>query len=342
LAEQIRDLFDAAAEPVTLDDVVATLAKRSEAPAEARRRGWNGWAVLAVTGVAIASVIAVLVVGLSPSSGPTLAAAATLEQLSGVAGSEPPVSPGNGQYLYYATTEGQLASGFAVVPGKRVFPLLLVTTTQTWVARDGTGRQRIVTATPTLLLPQEQQAWEAAGSPTNGVKARVTDTDYPTPQRVGGSVTPGPYGVNRLAYPPGPEVPTDPVAVAHWIQRTYHVTGGPATSFLIAGGLLEQGASPASRSALYQYMRQLRGVQLIGSTHDEAGRKGVGLAIDGYGNRYVLIVDPKTSAVLGLKISSLRASAFGGRTIPKGTQIGFTNYGPTVVTSSTSVVPESR
>jgi hypothetical protein len=64
------------------------------------------------------------------------------------------------------------------------------------------------------------------------------------------------------------------------------------------------------------------------------------VAIDGYGNRYILIFNPKTSAVLGEKILANKTSDHLGETVPKGTLVGFETFGTTGITSSTSTFPD--
>jgi hypothetical protein len=87
-------------------------------------------------------------------------------------------------------------------------------------------------------------------------------------------------------------------------------------------------------------IEQLPGVKVLGPTKDEAGRPGLGIALDvGTGDRSVLVFNTKTSAVLGLKSLVGPSASVYGVPVPEGTLAGFTNFGPTSVVSSTSVVP---
>jgi hypothetical protein len=125
------------------------------------------------------------------------------------------------------------------------------------------------------------------------------------------------------------------------------VSSDPTSALLIASTIFEKGASPALRSALFKVIEQLPGVTVVGPTKDEAGRSGLGIAINsrsslytGGNTRYVLIFDPNTSAVLGIEEFAGPSYRDAGVPVPKGTLIGFTNYGPTSVVSSVSASPK--
>jgi hypothetical protein len=298
--------------------------------------------VVPLVGIAAAALVVVLVLQFLPATGqhPTSAAAAVLNEAASVAANLPASQvPGSGQYLYYRTTQGSVQDSGAPL-GERNFLLYSTETIDTWVAPDGSGRQRIVVAAPHLLYPADQSAWEAAGSPNYGVQsAGVFDTKFPSTTRIGGPLIEEVNGENYLAYPDDSKIPTDPSALKQYLNRYDH-NSGPATTFLIAGDLLQEGASPALRSALFQVIEQLPGVKVLGPTKDEAGRPGLGIALDvGTGDRSVLVFNTKTSAVLGLKSLVGPSASVYGVPVPEGTQAGFTNFGPTGVVSSTSVVP---
>lgn len=298
--------------------------------------------VVPLVGIAAAALVVVLVLQLLPASGqhPTSAAAAVLNEASSVAANLPASQvPGPGQYLYYRTTQGSVQDSGAPL-GERNFLLYSTETIDTWVAPDGSGRQRIVVAAPHLLYPADQSAWEAAGSPNYEVQsAGVFDTKFPSTTRIGGPLIEEVNGENYLAYPDDSKIPTDPSALKQYLNRYDH-NSGPATTFIIAGDLLQEGASPALRSALFQVVEQLPGVKVLGPTKDEAGRPGLGIALDvGTGDRSVLVFNTKTSAVLGLKSLVGPSASVYGVPVPEGTLAGFTNFGPTGVVSSTSVVP---
>ena len=340
LSERIRDYVDNVESPVTIYDVGAVLERRS--PAKLRTKNARRRPAVIALGACVAALVVVLILQLLPGAAqrPTSAAAAVLGRAAALAASRPAGQvPHPGQYLYYRTTQGSVQDSGAPL-GERNFLLYSTETIDTWVAPDGSGRQRIVVAAPHLLYPADQSAWEAAGSPNYEVQsAGVFDTKFPSTTRIGGPLIEEVNGENYLAYPDDSKIPTDPSALKQYLNRYDH-NSGPATAFLIAGDLLQEGASPALRSALFQVIEQLPGVKVLGPTKDEAGRPGLGIALDvGTGDRSVLVFNTKTSAVLGLKSLVGPSASVYGVPVPEGTQAGFTNFGPTGVVSSTSVVP---
>jgi hypothetical protein len=321
----------------TMEQIKERADRRSQ-----RRLPGRSVIVVPLVGIAAAALVVVLVLQILPATGqhPTSAAAAVLNEAASVAADLPPSQvPDPGQYLYYRTTQGSIQDSGAPL-GERNFLLYSTETIDTWVAPDGSGRQRIVVAAPHLLYPADQSAWEAAGSPNYEVQsAGVFDTKFPSTTRIGGPLIEEVNGENYLAYPDDSRIPTDPSALKQYLNRYDH-NSGPATAFLIAGDLLQEGASPALRSALFQVIEQLPGVKVLGPTKDEAGRPGLGVALDvGTGDRSVLVFNTKTSAVLGLKSLVGPSASVYGVPVPEGTLAGFTNFGPTGVVSSTSSFP---
>jgi hypothetical protein len=202
---------------------------------------------------------------------------------------------------------------------------------------------------PRRLFPRSRRSigassiWtqQAAGSPRVTLPVGVTDTLFPTKRlSSGGPVVRGAHGEYYLSYLDSSKFPTQPVALQKYMKHYFGITGGPTTTFLLAGDVLQVGASPALRSAIFQLIDHLPGVSYLGSTKDVAGRSGVGVAIDGYGNRYILVFNPKNSAVLGEKIFANKTTTHHGESIPKGTLVGFETFGTIGITSSTSTFPD--
>jgi hypothetical protein len=144
-----------------------------------------------------------------------------------------------------------------------------------------------------------------------------------------------------LAYLDTSQFPTNPTVLQKYMNKYFGITGGATTTFFIAGNMLQEGASPALRAALFKLVEQLPGVALIPHAHDAMGRSGVGVVLNEkqHGLRHVLVFDPKSSAVLGEE-DFVGPGKFASRVIsvPRGTLVGFTEYGPTAVVASTSVV----
>ena len=70
-------------------------------------------------------------------------------------------------------------------------------------------------------------------------------------------------------------------------------------TFDLAANLLEEGAGPAQRSALYKMVASLPGVTLDGPTvTDITYKQGIGVSVDVDGARRELVFDPTTSSVL--------------------------------------------
>jgi hypothetical protein len=168
--------------------------------------------------------------------------------------------------------------------------VILPATVETWVAPDGSGRQREVPGTPTFPSAADKAAWEASGSPElghNGVFDRAFDPGF-------------------FPRPDLSSYPTDVEALKARIQREAAQVGGVPLNvemFTKVGDLLRSpDASPALRSALYQVAAGIPGVELVGGVTDQVGRKGTEVAIvsdyAGYLARYSLIFDPSTSALL--------------------------------------------
>ena len=339
LSERIREYVDSAEPPVTVYDVGAVLDRNAAAAKSAGGRERSRWRPIPIfVGVGIAAAVSVLVLQFIPA-GPTSTspAAETVARFADVSAQQPDNVPGSGQYLYYRTTRGNEGLSEGAV-GAQSFPLLSITTTDTWVAPDGSGRQRIDVGGPTLLLPAEQQAWVAAGAPTSGVEVSgVTDTRFPSNNHVGGPLVAGANGTYRLSYIDSSQFPSDPHALQQYLNHYFDITGGVTTTFLLAGDVLQAGASPTLRTALFRLIEQLPGIKLLGPTRDEAGRSGIGIALnDGKNLRYVLVVDPQTSAVLGEKTLMGPVASQNGVPVPEGTVLGFTTFNTNAIVSSTT------
>jgi hypothetical protein len=278
------------------------------------------------------------------AASPQSSAAATLNRAALVAASRPggPVASTQ-EYLYYDMTEG----GVQATPGWAGHASVLYNeseTLDTWVAPNGSGRQRITYSPDTVVLPSQRAEWD-------GPRALVTppstsDTAFPTTfagsHPVGGplvmpSSTQSSY---VLSYPATAKFPTQLAALERAIERYFHVTHVGTTSiFFSAGNILQVGASPALRAALFKLVEQLPGVTLLGPIKDASGRVGVGVALSTPHLRHILVFNPHTSAVLGeLTVTRIKTSLL-GTVVPKGTVIDFATYGQTGVTSSITRLP---
>ena len=344
LSERIRDYVDTASPSVTLDDIERRLNLRSDRESVAVSRGPRRRSAL-VGAIAVVVLAVVLVVQLLPSSGSNTVseADAALSQVASVAATRPAgITPGPGHYLYYETTQLLQELGPPAPEGVRQFLFDVTETTQTWVAPNGSGRQRIVVGQPRLAFPADKAAWEAAGSPA-GLHPVGADVSYPSTQAPNGGPLRAAHGQYFLSYLNSSTFPTQPAALEKYMDRYFKIyKESPSATFQLAGNVLQVGASPALRSAIFELIEHLRGVVLLGPTKDPIGRSGTGVAIDGFGNRSILIFNPKTSAVLGEKIVSAKSVTEAGQVIPKGTLVSSETFGTTGVASSTSKYPDGR
>jgi len=343
LSTRIREYVDEVSPSVTVRDVEAVLERyypvhtpRAHPPTHRRRTS-----SLIAAGVVVLATV--LLLQFLPTSGahPSSDADAVLTRAAATAAAQPTANaPKRGQYLYYQVTQA-LQSNHPEPAGVRQFTFVSIMTIDTWVAPNGSGRQRIETGKGTLLVPSDKAAWVAAGSPPGGFPVGTTDAEYPTKNFPGGGpVVRGAHGQYYLSYLDSSKFPTQPAALQKYMNRYFGITGGPTTTFLLAGDVLQVGASPALRSSIFQLIERLPGVKLLGTTKDVAGRTGIGVAIDGSANRYILVFNPKTSAVLGEKILASKTTTNLGETVPKGTLVGFETFGTTGIASSTSKFPD--
>ena len=176
LSEMIRDHVDAVAPHVTLDDVWARTGGTPTAPSVGpRRRRHRAGLTVAAAALAAALVVALVIVTTAP---PQSSAAAALNQAALVAASRPsgPVA-GTHQYLYYDETEGGVQST-AEWSGHSSVLYNESETLETWVAPDGSGRQRITYSPDTVVLPSQRAEWDDPH--TLVIPPTTSDTAFPT------------------------------------------------------------------------------------------------------------------------------------------------------------------
>ena len=343
LSERIRDYVDAASPSVTFDEIERGSGERVDRETGARQR--IGRPGVLIGAVAIVVLAVALVVQLLPGSGPNAVseADAALSQAATAAAARPPgVTPRSGQYLYYETTQLIQGLGPPAPKGVRQFLFEATQTVQTWVTRHGAGRQRIVIGPSRLVFPADRAAWEAAGSPS-GFHPVGSDTSYPSTQQPIGGPLVVEHGQYYLSYLNSSKFPTQPAALERYMERYFKIRGeNQSAIFELAGTVLQVGASPALRAAIFDLIEHLHGVDLIGPVKDPMGRTGTGVAIHGKRNRTILIFDPKTSAVLGEKVISTKSATFSGQVTPKGTVVYSETFGTTGVVNTTKTYPDGQ
>lgn len=257
------------------------------------------WLIPAV----VVPVAVVLALGIMPlGTRPDPAAAAALDAVASVAAALPAALADG---YRHTKSEGAWLVGEGGWPDHpNGIWALVPATRELWVKPDGSGRLIETRGEPIWFGPADKAAWVASGSPLPSPEhtdVRFVATppgDAPgTPQAWPGSLA-GHQDVEAL--------PTDPAALRQVIDQRA-AAGGGATDyerFTIVGDLLrETVGTPQVRAALYRVAAGLRGVELIGSVTDGAGRTGTAVAMTsdqssrGLEQR-VLIFDPETSMLL--------------------------------------------
>jgi hypothetical protein len=247
--------------------------------------------------VAVAATVALLVVLLPASVGPLNSkASAALARLAAQAATVP-TSLGAGQYAY-TEVEGPVSTiGESTGPRGPSFTEYLTGTVQTWVAADGSGRRvRTTDPTPHFFTAADRVAWVAAGSPP----AVVPPGQLTTVQVFGASTASEVNGPIPLYNVTG--LPTDSTTLTQILDNENQgdqslgtlpagiksldfassCSTAACTLFERAVALLQGpdiGATPALRQALFEVLATVPGVELLGTTTDQAGQSGVGLAL---------------------------------------------------------------
>jgi hypothetical protein len=151
---------------------------------------------------------------------------------------------------------------------------------------------------------------------------------------------PGGPGVGHacIAYT-WPTLPTQPAALRDALERLVRAERPrptpadlPADVFnVVSGGLLFDAVPPALRSALFEVLAHLPGVQLLGSRRDPLNRRGIAITINpGPGDentREVMLFDPNMAEELGVEFVRLRPSPQPhAATFPAGTLVSYTAF----------------
>jgi hypothetical protein len=195
-----------------------------------------------------------------------------------------PLKPG--QYLYtrsrseYLTIVGDGPGYSVLVPNER----------ESWMSLDGTGWMKTANGKQVWLTDRDRQRWIDAGRPDltgkgDDTAIGVDDQGGPAPMR-------------------SPSLPTDPDALLDVLRRGKT----PDQSFQeLESALLESYTTAAQRAALYEVAGRIPGVKRDDVAADHDGRTGTGFTFDDTHNkmRTVMVVDPRTHALLGSTMTTL-------------------------------------
>jgi hypothetical protein len=207
---------------------------------------------------------------------------------------------------------------------------------ETWWAPDGVLRTRQSFGRPRFLSPADRDVWVDNGRPElPGPSVHIVDE--------GPGISDRSDGWLPMTYEQIVELPTDPARLSDVLSERIYA-GQPNGSCPVPLGpdgrcphrpvtdldrygaivfLLTNYPLPAQlRSALYQALTRLDGIELTGEVTDLAGRRGVGVTIgpldeEKLPRRTVLIFDPATGRLLGTR--SVLAAEVPGTRLPPGT-----------------------
>jgi hypothetical protein len=258
----------------------------------------------------------------------TTAAAAAARTL------EPPFGPG--KYWYVRERGTKVGTNHDEAGSPRSFFYRIPYENETWWAIDGGLRVRETNGRPQFLTPAERAVWVAAGRPELKLPNRTWTENPGTSDRSDGWLP--------LTYEQIVDLPTDPARLTEVLSERLYA-GQPMGSCPIPPGLdvaavrcphrpvtdgdrfgaivflVTHYPLPAElRSALYQALTRLDGIELTGEVTDLAGRRGVGVTSSSpdrsrVPRRSVLIFDPATGRLLGSR-SVLAAEVPGWRLTP--------------------------
>lgn len=213
-------------------------------------------------------------------------------------------------YLYVKTREVNTDTSVA---GGQAWSVFDYSTSEEWIAKDGSGRVRRVMAPPRWVSRANRKAWEAAG--------RINFLAYGWHAHSEEEEVPAGHFDDRLF--DGPKLsalPTDPVQLAAWLEDRVtdpKANAGAGNGFpvsvrtlTVTAELLSNPlASPDLRAALYEAEGLVPGIEDFGATTDAIGRHGIAVGTEssnsGAPTRYSLIFDPTTSQVLATEQTRL-------------------------------------
>ncbi|HEY1320736.1 MAG TPA: CU044_5270 family protein [Streptosporangiaceae bacterium] len=250
---------------------------------------------------------------------------------------EPPLGPG--QYWYVRERGTQVGTNNDGADWPKSFSWRMPYENQTWWAIDGDTRHRETFGRPQFLSPADRAAWVANGRPKlPGQEVRTFDENPGTSDRSDGYLP--------LTYKQIVDLPTDPARLTDALSKRIYA-GQPNESCPTPPGLdvaavrcphrpvtdLDRYGAivflvtsyplPAElRSALYQALTRLDGIELTGEVSDLAGRRGVGVTMgpleeELMPRRTVLIFDPASGRLLGSR--SVLAADVPSRHLTRGT-----------------------
>jgi len=172
-----------------------------------------------------------------------------------------------------------------------------------WIAPDGSGRQRTLSGKPWFASQEDRATWEAAGKPrflAHGFRPHNDSQTLP------------PSSFDDLLYSPQPaaEMPAETAALVDWLlDLAKQPSRGGGNGFessvktleLVTELLRNPALSAAQRLALYEAEISIEGVEVLGSATDAAGREGTAIAAEsansGALTRYSILVEEASGRI---------------------------------------------
>jgi hypothetical protein len=260
------------------------------------------------------------------------AAVKVLTTAAAAAARAPEPALGPGKYWYVRERGTSVGTNYDQAGSPKSFHFRTPYDNETWWALDGKSRTSQALGRPRFLSPADRDVWVANGRPElPGPTVHVDNESPGTSDRSDGWLP--------MTYEQIVELPTDPAQLSDVLSERLYAgqPNGSCSTPLGPDGrcphrpvtdedrfaaivfLLTNYPLPAQlRSALYQALTRLDGIELTGEVTDLAGRRGVGVTIGPpeeeklYKRRMVLIFDPATGRLLGSR-SVLAADVPGAR-----------------------------
>jgi hypothetical protein len=317
LADQLKDLVDGAAPPITLQEAQKHSSQRSSVLRSTKhyRPRTVRFASVAVAVTAVAAVVAALLVVAQPAPHrggrttirpfPTrLPVGDQLRLIADRVAEQPILQIQADQALY---TQANLSVLATVNNGAAEATIGL--SVQKWSTAAGQTCTTITAQPAQFASPAEQSAWVGLNLLTLPNPPRASQCL----QGGGGAVPPDAItGAGQLINVSS--LPTDPSTLAHELESA--TTGIPALDQLLAdegapnpafqrAALLligpVVGATPQFNAALYQAIALLPGVTALGSTTTHDGQSGEGYASGPGTGQSTIVVDPSTGQLLEVR-----------------------------------------
>ena len=310
------------------------------APSGCRSRGGRRWLIPAVVLATAGVVVAIIAIGVGPTTETVTPAAAALREAADAALAQDAIPPG--AYLYVRSDNASLAFGSVLVdpsdvegPTLECCEALVPHVREMWLGDEPGDAQLHEGSTGDLqfLSEEERKRWIQLGRP---------ELESKTP--FSGILV----GIPARSWYHGPlDLPSDPDAIYERFERDAeadHSAPGAPVDVDVGGSMFlhfsdvlrEARATPEQRAAAFEALARVPGVILVGETTDRLGRRGVGVGIDivdnepsGFLYRYVLVFNPQTADLLEERREVLPGNRYRG--LPAGTIEAYATYEYAVV-----------